>query len=192
MSIAAGALNIFSTLIFVRIMLSWFGGGFSFGRLFDILRGITDPYLDYFRRFRSLRAGNIDLSPVVALAVLSVVSNIVSTMARYGRISLGIVFALCLGVLWSAASFILGFFTFVLALRLIAYLASANTYTPFWSIIDAIASPVQFRVNRILFRNRIVNYLAGLIASIAALVVFGIALGVVVSFLEKFLIGLPV
>jgi YggT family protein len=190
--IVSGALNIFSALVFVRILLSWFSGDGFQNRLSAILCRITDPYLNYFRRFRSLRAGNIDLSPVVALAVLSIVNNVVSNAARFGAVRIGMILALCLGVLWSAVSFSLGFFTVVLGLRMIAYLAGANIYAPFWQIIDSIATPVQFRINRILFKNRIVNYLTGLIASIAALVLLGTALGIITGLLDRFFIKLPI
>ncbi|MDR2097742.1 MAG: YggT family protein [Spirochaetaceae bacterium] len=190
-AVLSGALNIFSTLIFIRILLSWFDGG-GLGRPFDILCGITDPYLDYFRRFTFLRVGGIDLSPIAALAVLSIVNDIVSTIARFGRISLGIIFAIGLSAVWSAASFIIGFFTVVLILRLIAYIVNANTYAPFWRIIDSVVSPIQFRVNRIIFKNRIVNYLTGLIVSIAALVLLWVSLGALTRLLENFLVGLPV
>jgi YggT family protein len=192
LNIASGLLSVFSALVFVRILLSWFSGGGVQNRLYDILCGITDPYLNYFRRFRLLRAGNMDLSPVVALAVLSIVSNVVSNAARFGSVRIGMILALCLGVLWSASSFIIGFFIAVLALRLVAYLAGANMRAPFWRIIDSVASSVQFRINRILFKNRIVNYLAGLAASIAALVLLWIALGIVTGLLDKFFIKLPV
>jgi YggT family protein len=192
MAVLSGALNIFSMLIFIRIMLSWFGGNGGLGRPFDILCGITDPYLNYFRRFTALRAGGMDLSPVAALAVLSIVNNIVSTIARFGKITLGIILAIGLSAIWSAASFIIGFFTIVLILRLVAYIVSADIYAPFWRIIDSIASPAQFRVNRLLFGNRIVNYLTGLIASIAAFVFLWAALGIIVNLLGKFFIGLPI
>jgi YggT family protein len=192
MAVLSGALNIFSILIFIRIVLSWFDGSVNFGRPFDIICGITDPYLNYFRRFTGLRAGNIDLSPIAALAVLSIVNSVVSTIARSGRISLGIIFAICLGAVWSAASFIIGFFTIILVLRLVAYLLSANTYAPFWRIIDAIAAPVQFRINRIIFKNRIVKYLTGLIVSIAVFVLLWAALGLITGLLQKLFIGLPV
>ena len=192
MAVLSGALNIFSILIFIRIFLSWFSGSGCPGRPLDILCGITDPYLNYLRRFTGLRAGGIDLSPVAALAVLSVVNSIVSTIARFGRISIGIILAICLSAVWSAVSFIMGFFTIVLILRLVAYIARANTYAPFWRIIDAIASPIQFRINRILFQNRIVHYLTGLIAAIAVLVFLGAALGAITHLLQKLFIGLPI
>jgi YggT family protein len=192
MTVLSGALNIFSLLIFIRIMLSWFGGSGYLGRPYYILCGITDPYLNYFRRFTVFRAGNIDLSSIAALAVLSVVNNITATIARFGGISIGIILAVGLSALWSAASFIIGFFTIVLALRLIAYIIRANTYAPFWRIIDAIAAPAQFRINKIFFKDRIVNYLTGLIVSIAAFVFLWAALGLIIRLLEKILIRLPI
>jgi YggT family protein len=192
MSILSGVLNIFSLLIFIRIILSWFGGGGGLGKPFHLLCGITDPYLNYFRRFRILRAGGIDFSPIAALAVLSIVNNVVATIARFGRISIGIILALSLGILWSAASFIAGFLILVLTLRLIAYIISANVYTPFWQVIDTFAAPVQFRISRIFFRGRIVHYLTGLIISIAFLLILVIALGVLTGILENLFIKMPI
>lgn len=191
MFIVSGALNIFSLIIFVRIILSWFSGNSGYGRLFNILCGITDPYLNYFRRFNILRTGSIDFSPVAALAVLSIATNIVSTIARFGKISIGIIFALCLGIIWSALSFIIGFLIFILILRLAAYIFRMNVFTPFWRIIDTIAAPVQFRINRILFHGRIVHYMTGLIASIVSLALLGIVLGIFTHLLERFFISLP-
>jgi YggT family protein len=189
MFIVSGALNIFSLLIFIRIILSWFSGNGGYGRPFNILCGITDPYLNYFRRFNVLRTGSIDFSPIAALVVLSIANNIASNIARFGKISIGVIFALCLSILWSAVSFIIGFLLFMLILRLAAYIFRVNVFTAFWRVIDTIASPVQFRINRILFRGRIVNYMTGLIASIASLALLGIALGIFTHLLERFFIG---
>ncbi|MDR0408874.1 MAG: YggT family protein [Spirochaetaceae bacterium] len=191
MSVVSGVLNVFSLLLFIRIILSWFSGNGGFGRPFGILCAITDPYLNYFRGFSALRVGGIDFSPVAALAVLSIISNVVSTIARFGRISLGIVLALSLGIFWSAVSFITGFLIFILMLRLVAYILKADIYAPFWKVIDTIASPIQFRINRLLFRGRIVNYLAALIVPIVLLAFVGIALGALTRLLERFFMSLP-
>jgi hypothetical protein len=76
----------------------------------EVLCRITDPYLDWFRRFSSLRIGALDLSPLAAMAVLSVLNSVFLTLGRYGVITLGLILALILQALWSAASFILSFF----------------------------------------------------------------------------------
>jgi YggT family protein len=142
MKLLTTLVGIYSLLIIIRIMLTWFSNA-PYGRPVEILAAITDPYLDWWRQRLNLRAGTLDLSPIVAMAALSVVQTICSTMADQGRISLGIILAVCLSALWSAVSFILGFCVIVLVLRFIGYMCNTNMYSVFWRIIDSISQPLQ-------------------------------------------------
>jgi YggT family protein len=189
MNILSGITSIYMLLIFIRILLTWFSGAY-YGRAFEALRSITDPYLDWFRRF-PLRLGLFDLSPLAALAVLSLVNNIFGILARQGRISFGIMLAMILSSVWSAASFILGFLIIVLALRFVAYIASRDVYHGFWRIVDLITQPVLYRINRIIFRNRLVHYRTGLITALLALLAVWIIGGRLIALARTFLSGLP-
>jgi YggT family protein len=188
MNILAGLTGVYMLLIFIRIMLTWFSGA-NYGQPMEILCRITDPYLDWFRRFSVLRTGVFDLSPIVAMAVLSLGHNIFMTMARYGGISIGVIAAMILSSIWSAVSFILGFFIIVLGLRLIAYLTNRNVYSGFWQVIDAIAKPVLYRINRLLFQRRLVHYQTGILVSIGflsvAMVLGGFLVHEAVSLVQK-------
>jgi YggT family protein len=177
-------------LIFVRIILTWFSG-VSYRRAIEILSSLTDPYLNWFRRFSFLRVGFIDLSPIAAMMVLSVVNNILFTLSRYGGISLGIVLAMLLSALWSALSFILGFFIIILGLRLFAFLTNQNIYISLWRIVDTISQPVLYRINRIIFRRRLVKYLTGLLTSLAVLVVLMLVMRFGIAWVTLLLIRLP-
>jgi YggT family protein len=177
-------------IIFIRILLTWFSGS-GYSRPIEILGRVTDPYLNWFRRF-PLQIGNLDLSPIAALAVLSLINRIFSTMAYYGRISLGIVLAMTLQAVWSATSFLLGFFIILLILRLIAYLTNRNIYSTFWRIIDTISQPLLFRINRIFFGKKIVHYRTGLLIAIGALTVVTIAANFAVRIFSEFLTRLPI
>jgi YggT family protein len=183
MNILSSLTSLYMLLIFVRIMLTWFSGA-RYGRPVELLCQITDPYLNWFRRF-PLRVGMLDLSPIVALTVLSVANNVFGTLGQYGRISMGIILAMLLSALWSAASFIIGFFIVILILRLIAYLTNRDVYRSFWGIIDTLSQPVLYRINRILFRDRLVHYVSALITAILVLLVLRFGLG----FLMRLLIG---
>ena len=183
-------LNIYMVIIFVRIILTWFTG-ISTGGLVDVLAKITDPYLNWFRRFTFLRVGMLDLSPILALGVLSVVNGIFSTIAHYGTITIGIILALILQAIWGAVSFFIGFLIIILVLRLIALLARQSTYHPFWRVVDTISQPVLFRINRLFFKGRIVNYLTSIILSIVSLVIIYIVLGILVSLVSGMLTRLP-
>lgn len=191
MNLLASLAGLYSLLIVIRVILTWFGG-VQFGRPAELLGRVTDPYLGWWRRTLRLRAGHLDLSPVAAMAVLSLAQSIFSTIARYGTITIGIVLAITLTALWSALSFILGFCLIVLALRLVAYMTNRNIYGSFWQIIETISQPLLYRINRIIFGRRLVNYLAGIITAIAALAVIWIGGGIAVRLLAGLLLRIPV
>jgi YggT family protein len=179
MAILGGLTSLYSILIFVRILLSWFSGNL-YGKPAQILCGITDPYLDWFRRFPGLRLNTLDLSPIVALGVLSVANNIFVTLGRYGSITLGLILAMLVSAVWSAFSFILVFCIIILILQLIACLLNRDSYGSFWGIIDTLSRPINYRINRIVFRNRLVRRQSGLIVSIAVLLGIRIVLGILI------------
>jgi YggT family protein len=191
MRILGGALSLYSLLIFIRIMLSWFSG-LPQGRAHQTLCGITDPYLNWWRRFRFLRLGHIDLSPVAALAALGVVSSIVQTAAQEGRVSPGFVLATILQAVWSAASFILGFFAVIIALRLAAYFFRANIYSPFWRVIAALSEPLLYRINRLFFPRRILPFVNSMFIALGFLLALFLAAGAGVRVLTLLLLGQPV
>jgi YggT family protein len=190
MNLLAGIAGLYILLIFIRVILSWFGN-VRFGRPAEILGIITDPYLNWWRRF-PLRAGPLDLSPILGMTVLSLAQTIFSTLAVYHAISLGIVLAIILSSLWSVAAFFLVFFILVLGLRLFACLTGQNIYSNFWRIVEVIAQPVLYRISRIIFGNRLVNYRTGMIVSIAALLVLLIAGIFVVGLGTNLLFELPI
>ncbi|MCM3739121.1 YggT family protein [Oceanobacillus luteolus] len=71
------ALSIYSWALIIYILMSWFPGAreSSFG---EMLGRICEPYLEIFRRFIP-PLGMIDISPIVAIIVLS--------LARTGLVS---------------------------------------------------------------------------------------------------------
>jgi YggT family protein len=187
----SGLITLYSLFIVVRILLSWFSG-VRFGRVFSYLCRITDPYLLWFRRWRIFQAGPLDLSPIAALAVLTVVNNIITKIAASGRVTIGFILALLLSVVWAALSFCIGFFVVIVALRLIAYLVSADMYAPFWKIIDMIARPVIFTINRTALRGVVRNYFASILVTLAVLIVLFAALSFTVnSIATPLLLSLP-
>jgi YggT family protein len=167
-TILATGLDLFSFIIFVRIILTWFSGPYMSGPAL-FLSSITDPYLFWFRRFRFLQVGYLDLSPIAGITLLSLLSGAFHHIAYLGRISVGVILALLLSALWSALSFLLGFCILILALRLFAYLSSRNIYSSFWRVIDTISRPLLYRIQTILFRDRRVRYTTSIISSLAVL-----------------------
>jgi YggT family protein len=188
--ILTGLLGVYSLLIIIRIILTWFSGG-QYGRPVEILAGITDPYLDWWRRRLNLRAGYIDLSPIAAMAALSVAQTICSVISRTGRFSLGLLLAVCISALWSAVSFILGFCIIVLILRLIAYLINADMFGTFWRVIDSISKPIMYRVSRIIFGKRIVRFSTSIVFSILVLTALWVCGSIVIQMFTGILFRLP-
>ena len=183
------AVSVYSFIIIIRFILSWFRGSV---RIPDFLVSVTEPYINWFRRFEFLRIGYLDISPIAALAVLTVLGQVFSTLARYGVIRLGIILAIMVQVVQSAVSFFLVLLLIVIILRLIAYMTNQDIYGPFWKAIDTISQPVLYRMNRILFRDKIVNFRTSLIVCIAVLAVISLVLRIFFALLVGILIRLPI
>jgi YggT family protein len=190
MKLLGGITSIYTILIFIRILLTWFSGA-RYGRAYDLLCGITDPYLNWFRRFRFLRIASLDMAPLAALAILSVVNGIFKILGSYGFITMGIVLSMLLSAVWSVASFLLLFFIIVLSLRFIAYMTNRNVYGGFWRIVDMLSQPVLYRINRILFQKRLVRYTTGILSSLGVLLALLLGLGLLVRLVMRALIQLP-
>lgn len=70
-------LQIYSILLIVRILLSWFqGAGWAY-QIISFLSPITDPYLNIFRSLIP-PLGGIDFSPILAFILLSFIQQILA------------------------------------------------------------------------------------------------------------------
>ncbi len=188
--LAAAAASLYMLLLMARIILTWFPSAVE-GRPLHLLSSVTDPYLDLFRGIPWLSSGSMDFSPLAALAVLSVLTQILSTAAAHGRISLGIVLALVLRAGWSIFAFFFGFLGLAMAARLVAYMAKWNSLHPVWRVVDALINPVMFRLNRAIYRDRIVNFRQGLLTGIVVLFGLRILGGILTGLLAGLLSRLP-
>lgn len=63
-------LSIYTVLLIIRILLSWFPNVDWFNPPFSLLSQLTDPYLNLFRSIIP-PLGGIDLSPILAFLLLS-------------------------------------------------------------------------------------------------------------------------
>ena len=76
-------ITVYTVIIFIRILMSWFTR-IPYNRFLDaflkFVAEVTDPYLNLFRKFIPMvriGPGALDLSPIVAILVLSIVGGIV-------------------------------------------------------------------------------------------------------------------
>lgn len=106
------------------------------GKPGELLARTTDPFLGLFSRFSWLRVGSFDFSPIAALAILTVVNSVFTTLAFSGHISVGIILGMVLSALWAAVGFILSFFAICALVRVIVAAARLNGLHPVWRVVD--------------------------------------------------------
>ncbi len=191
MRFLSAAISIYMLLIFIRILLTWFQGPMV-SRPVIMLSRITDPYLDWFRRFRVFRTGRFDFSPVVALITLGILSSITGSIAMHGRISLGIVLAIVTRAVWSAASFFLMFFLILVIIRYVGFLAGGSSVSPFWMALDHTLQPMVYRLSERLFRSQTVSYPRGLLVTGGLLFVAWLVGGFLIRQLIVFMATMPI
>jgi YggT family protein len=73
-------LQIYTVLLIVRILLTWFPNIDFYSQPFATLGQLTDPYLNLFRRVIP-PLGGLDLSPMLAIFLLQFVGQAVSSLA---------------------------------------------------------------------------------------------------------------
>ena len=71
-------INIYLTLIIVRILLTWFPTINWMNQIEAFLSPITDPYLNIFRSFIP-PLGGMDFSPILAILVLNLLAGLLGS-----------------------------------------------------------------------------------------------------------------
>ena len=183
--------SIYMMIIFFRVILTWFSG-MNDSRVLEILSKITDPYLNWFRRFGSFRIGTMDISVLIAFGALSLLNRVFTSLALHGSISIGIILAMILQAAWSIVSFIIGFMIVILILRFIAHLSSQDSYNHFWRIIFSLSQPVLQLLNSLLLKDRIENQGASIVISALILGLGYFLLRFLIFIISAMLAGLPI
>ncbi|MGB9685175.1 MAG: YggT family protein [Rectinema subterraneum] len=188
--IVSVVISVYMLLCAVRIFFSWVPS-LAQTKWGSLIARLTDPYLELFRAIPLFRTPTVDFSPIVALAVLSVINNLFVTLSYAVRITVGFILSLLLDAGWSAISFLLGFFLVIALIRIIGYIAKLATLHPLWQILDGIINPLLFRVNRFIYRGRAVDYLQGLITGFVVVLLARAIGGWAVRILTSLLMSLP-
>lgn len=74
-------INIYTALLFIRIILSWFPNINWFDPPFSFVSQLTDPYLNVFRSIIP-PLGGLDFSPILALLLLQVIQQAATSLSR--------------------------------------------------------------------------------------------------------------
>lgn len=163
-------ISLYTTLCFVRIILTWIPG-LEYSKVGQILSAICDPYLNLFRKI-PLHIGNFDFSPALAIGLLTAISTILQGIAKSGRIHIGGILALIIGLIWSILSAVISMLLLFLAIRFIVMLISKNKsyYGSIWAQFDSAFANIVFKLSRPFSKNGALSYKTGLLISIIILI----------------------
>ncbi len=75
-STVSTTLSIYTGLLIIRILLTWFPNIDWYNQPFAALSQITDPYLNLFRQFIP-PLGGMDLSPILAIFLLQILGSLI-------------------------------------------------------------------------------------------------------------------
>lgn len=187
-SLLAAALSLYAMMCFVRIILTWIPS-LNYSKFGHFMAATCDPYMQFFRRFRFLRFGNIDFSPILSLGLLVAVSNILSNIAMTGRLGVGYLLASVVSVLWSLISSVIGFLIILLIIRLVALFLSKGGNS-LWYSLDSTLNPVVYKLagifrGRNTFMTQKTAYIITIVALFVARFVGGILFSVIVTLLMR-------
>jgi YggT family protein len=190
MGVLSAVLQVYMLVLVIRIVLTWVSMDRSLA-LVRVLGSVTDPYLNWFRRFKFLRWGNFDFSPVAALIVVNFAASLTKMIGVYGEVTLGIVLAIIVQLVWGAASF---FFAILGIASLVRLLAVRFRWggAALWSYADALLQPPAYGLGRLLRPKAFMSYTT----SLAILAVANIAAWILgrflIDLLANLLVKLPV
>lgn len=147
LSILSAVLTVYTILCFLNIIMSWLPG-IKFTAFGKFISSITDPYLNFFSKWRFLTIGHIDFSPIISIGLLSLASSILSGIQSTGRIYFGGILATVIYMLWNIISSILSIFLLFVIIRWIMLLVSkgSSSYNSTWNQIDAFLQKVSYKV----------------------------------------------
>ncbi len=74
-------ITIYSYMIIIRVLLSWFPNINWLAPPFSILSQLTDPYLKVFRSIIPPLGGTLDISPILAILLLQLLVGLLSSVA---------------------------------------------------------------------------------------------------------------
>ncbi|MDA3849936.1 MAG: YggT family protein [Spirochaetaceae bacterium] len=187
MRVITWMLSIYSFIVFIRLLLTWIPIP-QLNRIKEILGSVVDPYLDKFRGISWLRFGAMDFSPILGLVLLSVVINITGTLASNATITLGQVLYILLSGIWGMVSFFLGALIVLLIIRLFVSLANSGGHNS-WGNLDSLIYNLMARVVGI-FTSKSVSFHAGLLITIACLIILRVGFGILMPIASGYLLRL--
>ena len=98
--VLARLLRLYSFMIWIRIIMSWFVRSYRDGSFSAFLAGAVDPYLNIFKR-KGMTIGILDFSPIIAIGLVSVAESILAFFGSFGYLTFALVLSLFIQAFWS-------------------------------------------------------------------------------------------
>jgi len=190
MTVVSALLQVYMLLLVIRIVLTWVSMDHGHPVL-RVLHAVSDPYLNWFRRFRFLVLGNIDFSPLAALLVINFFASLARMIGMYGQISVGIVLTILVQLVWGAVSF---FFLLLGVLAVVRFLAIQFRWggQAVWAYLDAVLQPPASFLGRVVRPGTFLAYTTTLLVLGVANLVAWAGGGLLVALLTQLLLALPI
>ena len=170
LEVLAFIFSLYTMLIVVDIILKWIYTGPK-GRGTRMISQLTDPFLNFIRRFRISHIGYIDISPLLAVLILSIINQILGRIRELGSITLGAVSAIIISSIWNVIMTLLFAVLVVAVVRYLFLMFTTNKMNSFANACDAFFIPLSSRIASIFIKNSSSSYQLNLIISILVVAV---------------------
>ena len=183
----ARLISLYSFFIWIRIFLSWVNPYPREGSLTYYFALIVDPFLNLFRS-KHFRVGILDISPIFAIAVLSLLQSLLKLFSVYGTLRFGWILSLLLQYLWSY-----GIQIFLMFAIIIMIVRTIATFTGSFALsrIATLADPLMKKVRETFFSRRLVKDTTLALLTLAILIAIYGMLNFILSYLISYAMRIP-
>lgn len=183
----ARVISLYSFFIWIRIFLSWINPFPREGSLTWYFAKLVDPFLNLFRSSR-FRVGILDISPIFAIAALSLAQSLLKLFSVYGTLRLGWVLSLLLQYLWSY-----GIQIFLVFAIIIMVVRTISTFTGSYSLsrMAALADPLMKKVREVFFSRRLVKDTTLAVTTLIIVIILYMALSYLINYLVVLTMRIP-
>jgi len=186
-----GVIYVYMILLVLRILLSWIRGA-VYGKPWELLVRVTDPYLSLFSRIRFLRQGMFDFTPIAAILALVVALNVIQSIQRFGTITVGRFLGIVTGAVWSGLAFLLVLVLILAIFRAVVLAGRPGQETQITSAVGMMVEPAVSLVRRIVSARSPLTDRQYLYLTIAFLFIVRILGGYLIGLLVRFFYTLPI
>ena len=177
-AIIARAVSLYSLLCIARVFFTWLPD-LNYSPFGKLLARICDPWLNLFRSFNPFKNSPLDISPMIAVGALMMISSVLKQMIFRRSFSVFAILSAAISVIWSICSSILTFFNLLLAIRLVAELLG-RTQSSIWYTIDRVLNPVLYKVCTFFLGNRFVRPKTAMIITLTCSIVIQLVAGTLI------------